>query len=152
MRDLALRKVSLWIAGISGVLASAAFAIPHLQFITSPATFFVAGVATVLFLKMLFSRFYRDGVEKARRAMQGSDPWPGQPKSFSDPEWGLFGTKWGSRPLLWVRNVLVMGVLPVYFVQHWTGVEAGWLWFAAACVATELSLMHLAIDAQEQAA
>ena len=55
-------------------------------------------------------------------------------------------------PLLWVRAILVMGVLPAYLVQHWTGVEAGWLWFAAAFVAMELSIMYLAIDAQEREA
>jgi len=152
MRDLALRTASLWIAGISGVLALFSFAIPQLQPITSPATILVAGLATVLFLKMLFSRFYRDGVDIANRSMQGSDPWPGKPKKFSDPEWGLFGTRTGNMPLLWVRAILVMGVLPAYLVQHWTGVEAGWLWFAAAFVAMELSIMYLAIDAQEREA
>ncbi|WP_226698887.1 hypothetical protein [Qipengyuania gaetbuli] len=79
--------------------------------------------------------------------MQGDDAWPGKHKKFSDPEWGLFGKRTGTLPLLWIRAVFVLGILPTYFLQHWTGVQAGWLWFSAAFVVMELSVMHAAIDA-----
>ncbi len=147
MRDRKLRLLSLWVACLSGVLAVAAVAVQKVEPLLLPSTVFVAGLATLLFLRMLFTPFYRKGVDLVNLAMQGREPWPGKPKKFSDPEWGLFGKETGTPPLLWIRAILVIGLLPAYLLQHWTGVQAGWLWFLAAFVAVELSIMHAAIAA-----
>lgn len=147
VRDRKLRVFSLWTAGLAGSLAFFGFIFQQVRPLLMPSTLFVGGLATLLFLRMLFSRFYRRGVGLANLAMQGDDPWPGKPKKFSDPEWGLFGKRTGTSPLLWIRALLVVGVLPAYLLEHWTGVPAGWLWFSAAFVVIELSIMHVAIDA-----
>ena len=148
MRDRKLRVFSLWAASLAGSLALVGFALQQVRPLLIPSTLFVAGLATLLFLRMLFSRFYRRGVDLANRAMQGNDAWPGKVKKFSDPEWGLFGKRTGTLPLLWIRALFTLGIFPAYWLQHWTGVQAGWLWFSAAFVVMELSIMHAAIDAQ----
>ena len=147
MRDRKLRVFSLWAAGLAGSLALFGFTFQQVRPLLMPSTLFVGALAGLLFLRMLLSRFYRKGVDLANLAMQGDNPWPGKPKKFSDPEWGLFGKRTGTSPLLWIRALLVVGVLPVYLVQHWTGVQAGWLWFSATFVVIELSIMYAAIDA-----
>lgn len=150
MNDSALKVVSLWIAGLAGALAVASIALPQLQPIIKPAAIFVAGLATLLFLRMLFSRSYRSAVNHANLEMQGSDPWPGLPKKFSDPEWGLFGRRAGGPALLRVRAVLFIGLFPIALAQNWIGLAPMMLWFAATFVACELSIMHLAIEGQSQ--
>lgn len=152
MSDRNIRVFSLCVASLAGVLALGGFAFPQVQPLIAPSTLFVAGLATLLFLRMLFSQYYRRGVDLANLAMQGEDAWPGKSKKLSDPQWGLFGERTGSRPLLWVRAILVLGVIPVYLLQHWLGGQAGWLWFSGAFVVMELSVMHAAIDAQGGAA
>jgi len=150
VRDRRLRIFSLWIAILAGALALLGFAVRQVVPLILPSTFLVTGLATLLFVRLLFSRYYRKGVDLANLAMQGEDAWPGKPKSVSDPEWGLFGKRTGTPLLLWIRGLLVLGILPAYWLQHWTGVQAGWLWFSAAFVVMELSIMHAAIDAQRR--
>ena len=150
MKDYKLRLFSLWVAGFAGLLALAGFAFPQVQPFIIPGTLSVAGLVALLFLRMLFSRYYRRGFDLVSLAMQGKDAWPGKPRKFSDPEWGLFGERVGTLPLLWVRAILVSGFLPAYLVQHWTGIQAGLLWFSAAFLIMELSIMHAIIDAHER--
>ena len=147
VKDRKLRVFGLWAASLAGSLALAGFAVQQVQPLIIPSTLFVSGLAALLFLRMLLSRFYRRGVDLANLAMQGDDAWPGKPKKFSDPDWGLFGKRTGTLPLLWIRAFLVLGILPAYLFQSWTGIQAGWLWFSAAFVVMELSIMHAAIDA-----
>ena len=68
---------------------------------------------------------------------------------LSDPEWGLFGKNAGDAPLLWIRAVLIIGVIPMQIIQDLVGVAVGRLWFSAAFVAMELSLMYVAIVLKE---
>lgn len=70
-------------------------------------------------------------------------------KMLSDPEWGLFGKNAGDAPLLWIRAVLIIGVIPMQIIQDLVGVAVGRLWFSAAFVAMELSLMYVAIVLKE---
>lgn len=150
VKDYKLRLFSLWVAGFAGLLAIAGFAFPQVRPLINPGTLFVSGLAALLFIRMLFSRFYRRGFDRVNLAMQGEDPWPGKPKKFSDPEWGLFGERFGTLPLLWVRAILVLGMLPAYIVQHWTGIQAGWPWIAGTFLIMELSIMHAIIDEQKR--
>ncbi len=152
VRDRKLRVFSLWIASLAGALALLGFAVRQVEPLILPSTLFVAGLATLLFVRMLFSRYYRRGLDLVNLAMQGDDASPGKPKKFSDPEWGLFGERTGTLPLLRIRAILVLGILPAYWLQHANGGNAGWLWFAAAFIAIELSIMHAAIDAQGRSA
>jgi len=146
MMDARLRAVCLWIAAFAGVVSLVSIPLSPMRFILYPATIFVGGAAVFLFLKMLCSRAYRRGVDAANREMQGSDPWPGRAKRFNDPEWGLFGSRTGSPALLWVRAILVLGILPMGLLQNWIGMDVVRLWFAGGFVAMELSIMHLALS------
>ncbi|OAN65919.1 hypothetical protein A7X12_14340 [Sphingomonas sp. TDK1] len=146
MIDGQLRAVCFWIAAFAGLASVASILFAPMRFILLPSTIFVGATAVLLFLRMLFSRTYRRGVDAANREMQGNDPWPGRPKKFRDSDWGLFGSRAGSSALLWLRAVLVLGLLPLGLLQNWIGMEVVWLWFAGAFVAVELSLMHLALS------
>ena len=146
MMDAQLRAVCFWIAAFAGLASGASILFAPVRVILLPGTIFVSATAILLFLRILFSRTYRRGVDAANREMQGEDPWPGRPKKFRDPVWGLFGSRTGSPALLWLRAVLVLGVLPMGLLQNWIGMDVVWLWFAGAFVAMELSLMHLALS------
>jgi fatty acid desaturase len=146
MKDGQLRAVCFWIAAYAGLASVAGILFAPLRLILLPSTIFVSATAVLLFLRMLFSRTYRRGVDAANREMQGNDPWPGRPKKVLDPNWGFFGSRGGSPALLWLRTVLVIGVLPMMLLQYWTGIEVVWLWLAGAFVAMELSVMHLALS------
>ncbi len=146
MMDVRLRAVCLWIAAFAGVISLASIAFSPIRSILFPATIVVGGTAVFLFVKMLCSRAYRRGFDAAIREMQGSDPWPGRAKRFNDPDWGLFGSRVGSPALLWVRAILVLGILPMGLLQNWIGMDAVLLWFAGGFVAAELSIMHLALS------
>ncbi|UYY76804.1 hypothetical protein [Sphingomonas sp. R1] len=146
MMDAQLRAICFWIATFAGIgsLASALFA--PARVILLPGTLLVGATAVLLFLRMLFTRTYRLGVDAANREMQGNDPWPGRPKKFRDPNWGLFGNRTGSPALLWLRAALVVGIVPITLLQKWIGIEVVWLWVAGAFVAVELSIMHVALS------
>jgi hypothetical protein len=147
MRDEKFRTVCLWIA-VFGVALSLASLVSHslIPFIL-PSMYVVGGCALVVFLRILFSRFYRRGIDGVNKAIQGTEAWPGKGRSFFDPEWGLFGKRAGTPLLLWVRALLPLGIVPAQIVQEQTGVEVGWLWFASTFVVMELSLMHAVIYA-----
>jgi hypothetical protein len=146
MMDAQFRAVCFWIAAFAGLASVASILFPPVRFILLPGTIFVGATAVLLFVRMLFSRTYRQGVDAANREMQGDDPWPGRPKKFRDPDWGLFGSRTGGPALLWLRAVLVLGTLPMGLLQNWIGMEVVWLWCAGAFLAMELSLMHLALS------
>lgn len=146
MMDAQLRATCFWIATFAGIGSLASVLFAPIRVVLLPGTIFVGATAVLLFLRMLFSRTYRRGVDAANREMQGNDPWPGRPKKFRDPDWGLFGSRTGSPALLWLRAVLVLGILPLALLQNWIGMEVVWLWFAGAFVAMELSIMHIALS------
>ncbi|WP_157132614.1 hypothetical protein [Novosphingobium nitrogenifigens] len=150
MRDEKIRNGGLWIAGGGGILAAGNIFIPPLHPSLFPATIFVAAVAALLFLRMLFSRFYRDGIDLINLDMRGGDPWPGKRKKFFDPDWGLFGIRTGSPKLLWVRAILFLGAMPLALTQAWVGIAIVQLWWASLFVVMILSLMYGAIDTQSK--
>lgn len=152
VKDRALRSFSLWTAALAGGVALIGFVAPQIEPLIVSSTLFLAALAALLFFRVLFSRFYREGVDFVNRAMQGDEAWPGGPVDSKDPEWGLFGQRTGNLPLLWVRAILVLGILPAYVLQHVIGGQSGWLWFLAAFIVMELSIMHAAIDAQSRKA
>jgi len=148
MRDEKLRAICIWIPIIAGSVALGSILFTPLRPALHPLTIIVGATAALLFLRMLFSRAYRRGVDAANLEMRGHSPWPGRPKTLFDPEWGLFGRRAGPPALLWVRAVLVMGITPLALLRYWIGSDVLMLWFAGAFVALELSIMHAA--AQER--
>jgi len=150
MQDQNIRTSSLWIAGSAGALAAADLVFPALHPSLLPATAAVAFVASLLFMRVLFSRFYRQGIDQANRDMRGDAPWPGKPIKFSDPVWGLFGVRTGDRNLCRVRAVLLLGGMPLVIAQHWVGMAVVELWWAGMFVALILSVMFTAIVSNQQ--
>jgi hypothetical protein len=150
VKDKALRDFSLWISGLAGGLSLVGCAVHWAKPFLFPSTIFVAGLASLLFLRILFSRYYRVGIDLANLRMQGNEPWPGKTRHLFDAEWGLFGQRVGPPPLLWIRAILFLGLFPAMLLQNWIGVQTLLLWFSATFVALEVSLMQVAIDAQMQ--
>ncbi len=144
--DAGLRQVCFWIAAFAGAVALGGILFAPMRPIIYPTTILVGGAAALLFIRMLFSRIYRRGVNALNREMLGADPlWSAKPKTFGDPEWGLFGSRAGSPSLLWLRAILCVGIIPTALLQHWIGLDVVTLWFAGAFVAVELSIMHAAL-------
>ena len=146
MMDTQLRLVCSWIAAFAGVVALVSISFAPVRIILFPTTIFVAGTAAVLFLRILFSRAYRQGIDAVNREMRGSDTWLGRPIKLRDPDWGLFGRRAGTPALLWLRAILVLGILPLGLLQNAIGAGVVQLWFFGAFVAMELSIMHAALS------
>lgn len=140
--DRPLRAACFVIAAAGGALALASLALAGLRPAVVPATWIVGGAAALLFLRMLLSSAYRRGMEALNSEMQGDDPWPGRAMTFRDPEWGLFGRRFGSPGLLWLRAVLLCGTPPLLLLSGVIGDAVGHLWFACLFVAIELSIIH----------
>ncbi|MDF7776915.1 hypothetical protein P1X14_16780 [Sphingomonas sp. AOB5] len=146
MMDAELKRASFWIAAFAGIVSVASILFDAVRPIVFPVTILAGGTAVLLFVRMLFSRTYRQGVYAVNREAQGNDPWPGRARKFRDPEWGLFGSRAGSPALLWLRAVFILGPLPIGLLQNWLDPEVLWLWIAGAFVAMELSVMHAALS------
>jgi hypothetical protein len=114
VKDVAIRRRAFWIALAATTVALLGMIAPELRKTVVPsATIFTAAVAAALFLRILFSSTYRAGIDRANFDLKGDDPWPGKTKSMSDQTWGVFGTRTGGSPLLWLRAILVVGITPV---------------------------------------
>jgi hypothetical protein len=150
MINARLTKLCFWIAVLAGLLSIASIFFAPARSIVYPATLFVGATAALLFLKMLFTRTIRRGVDAANREMQGDDPWPGKPKKFRDPEWGLFGSRTGTPTLFLLRAVLSIGILPLALIEPWIGTGPVVLWLAGAFVAIELGIIELALPRPRQ--
>ena len=143
--DTNIRLACLWIAvfaitaSVTGILFAPA------RVILVPATIFVGGTALLQFLRMLFSRSFRQGMKEVADEMGGDVLWLGKSKKLFDPDWGLFGKRVGSPALLWIRAVLVLGIIPIFTVESFISVGTIGLWMAGAFVAMELSLLHAAL-------
>ncbi|MBN9142738.1 MULTISPECIES: hypothetical protein [unclassified Novosphingobium] len=102
----------LYLAGLAAATL-AAFAVPLSVFlpmggVMRPLTFVAATPAVCLFLRILFSRTYRDKIDAINIEMRDGQPAFSfrSRKPLLDPEWGMFGTRTGSRPAQVLRAVL----------------------------------------------
>lgn len=143
--DAKLRLACLWIAAFAAVVSVTCILFAPARVTLLPAAIFVGGIALLQFLRMLFSRPFREGIKAVADEMHGDEPWSGQPKNFLDADWGLFGKRAGSPLLLWVRAILVLGIIPILIIESFTSVEVIWLWMAGSFVVIELSLLHVAL-------
>jgi len=143
--DAKLRLACLWIAAFAIAVSVTCILFAPARVTLFPAAIFVGGIALLQFLRMLFSRPFREGIKAVANEMQGDEPWPGKSKKFLDADWGLFGKRVGSPVLLWVRAVLVLGIIPVFIIESLISVEVVWLWMAGSFVAMELSMLHAAL-------
>ncbi len=147
MKDRILRAVCFWIAVFAGLASVAGILVPPVRFILPPCMIFVGATAFLLFLRMLFSRTYRQGIDAVNREMQGNgSSWRGRRIKLLDPDWGLFGSRAGSPALLWLRAVLFLGAFVMQFLRNRVGDEVFLLWIAGTFVAMSLSMMHAALS------
>jgi len=142
MKDVRLRAVCFWIAAFAGAVVLGSLVFPAVRLIVLPATILMSGTVDFLFFRILFSPTIRQGVNAARREVQGRDSWI----NVRDPVWGIFGSRTGSPALLWLRAVLVIGILPIGLFQNWIGMDVVLLWLAGSLVAVELGIMHAALS------
>lgn len=143
--DANIRLVCLWI-GVFAIAASVTCILfSPARIILVPATIFVGGTALLQFLRMLFSRPFLQGMKEVADEMDGDNPRSGKSKKFLDPDWGLFGKRVGSPALLWVRAVLVLGIIPIFTIESFTSAGVIGLWMAGSFVVMELSLLHAAL-------
>ena len=148
MKDRALRAIALWIAALAGVLDLASIVVPSLKPMIVPAAYFVAAVLLLLGLR-ISGGYYLDGFNLTYRAMYGDDPMHPRKIRLFDPEWGVWGSKAGTPVLVGVRGTLYVGAIPIALTMKWQGTPTVMLWWAAGALAIVLSMMHMAIAAQE---
>jgi hypothetical protein len=140
-----------WLYAIALVLAAACAALialsPFVDLVSDalvrPATYVAAAVAAVLFLRMLFDPKCHRGINAAKREMRGDRPFGFRWISFSDPQWGLFGSRAGEPALLWVRAVLMGEFILAMLLSGKEGSDILLLAFAAFFVAMMLSIIHV---------
>jgi len=106
------------------LLSLAGFVFPIIEPLMVPATVFVGVVCGVIFLRMLLSQFYREGIDLANLALEGKKPRSGILKRINGQQWGLFGKRNGPSARAWLRAVLFVGVGPANLVQHYSGGKA----------------------------
>jgi len=84
--DVKLREIGFWIALSALIVSFVGMFSAAAQVVLFPATILTGGTAVLLFLRIIFSRTYRRGIDAINREMQGNDPWPGRRKKLSDPD------------------------------------------------------------------
>lgn len=144
--DFELRATGFWVAVLAVVVSFVGMFSASAQVLLFPATILAGGTTVLLFVRMLFSRTYRRGIDALSREMRGNDPWPGRRKSLADPEWGAFGSRTGPPALRWLRAILVFGILPVVLLQKLIGAEVVGVWAAGTFLVMELTMMHMALS------
>ena len=102
-----------------------------------PTTIITAATATLLFLRILFSRFYRGAIAQLNRSDGIHPPQRG---------WSLLHD-WnaGDPKLRWATGLLSAALLPVALAQAWLGIELLYLVLAASFVLIELTMMEEAV-------
>jgi hypothetical protein len=150
MKPYALYLPALMVAGLCAILVPLClFVEPLRAAFVYPMTLVAAAVALALFLRMLFDPRCRRGVDAANAELRGDAPWPRMQRvKFSDPEWGLFGKRYGNRRLQVVRTILFFEFMIALAL---TGRErTDLLLFAAAAFAVTmmLSIIHVGLNTQ----
>ena len=103
----------------------------------------------MLFMRMLFDPQCRRGIDAANTELRG-----GQPLSpfhfrrigFFDPQWGVFGSRVGERPLQLVRTVLFFEFIVALVLTGRGRSDLLLLAAAAFAVAMMLSIIHLGLN------
>jgi hypothetical protein len=149
MRSHALYFPALVIAALGAALVPLSLLVEPLRAaLVYAMTLAAAGVTTALFLRMLFDPRCRRGVSAANAELRGDRPWPNMGRvKFSDPEWGLFGTRYGARPLQILRAVLFFEFIAAFAL---TGDRADLLLLTAASFAVTmmLSIIYVGLNTE----
>ncbi len=152
MRSHALYFPALVVAALGAALvAIGAFVQPLRAVVVYPMTLIVAAMAIVLFLRMLFDPQCRRGIDAANAELRGGRPWPTARRiKFSDPEWGLFGSRSGNRPLQVVRAALLLEFIVTLLLTGKGRTDLLLLAAASFAVAMALTIIHVGLNTHTQ--
>lgn len=117
---------ALFMAGVAALtLPLSVFPVMRAEFVLRPLAILTAGLAVVVFLRLLFSRDIHYAMGAANAEMNPRGPFLGPWRNWNDPEWGWSGSKQGSglivplRKILfveWIITVLLASVLNLWLV------------------------------------
>lgn len=152
MKLHALCIPALVVAVVGAVLAPLSlFVVPLRVALVYPMTLVETAVTIVLFLCMLFDPRCRRGIDAANAELRGGRRWPSMRRvKFSDPEWGLFGTRSGNRPLRVVRAVLFFEFLVALVLTARERTDLLLFAVASFSVTLMLSIIHIGLNTQAQ--
>jgi hypothetical protein len=147
MRSHVLYLPALALASLCAiVVAISPFAEPAREVLVRPLTWVAAAVAALLFLRMLLDPQWHRGIWAANRELQGDRPFRLRGPKLTDPQWGLFGSRGGTRPLLLVRAVLFLEFIAALVSSGVGKPDVLFLASAGFAVAIMLSLIHIGLN------
>ena len=112
-----------------------------------PLTLVAAATTIFLFLRILFDAQCRRGIDAANAEIRGDRQWPSaSPIKMSDPEWGLFGARTGTRALRVLRAVLLFEFVVALILSTRDGFDLLLLAGASFAVAVALSLTYIGLN------
>lgn len=152
MRSHALYFPAIVVAAFGAALVPLSLLVEALRAaLVYPFTLIAAAMTVVLFLRMLFDPRCRRGIEAANAELRGGRTWPsiGRVK-FSDPEWGLFGTRHGAGPLQIVRATLFFEVIVGLVLTSRDRTDLLLLSAASFAVTIVLSIIHVGLNTEAQ--
>jgi hypothetical protein len=152
MRSYALYFPAWVVAALGAALVPLSVFIRSLRVaLVYPMTLVAAAVTTALFLRMLFDARCRRGINAANAELRGDRPWPNMHRvKFSDPEWGLFGTRSGNRSLQVLRALLLFEFIVALVLTGRDRTDLLLLAAASFAVTMMLSIIHVGLNTQAQ--
>jgi hypothetical protein len=152
MRSHALYLPAWVVAALGAALVPLSlFVEPLRTALAYPVTLVAAAVTIALFLRMLFDSRCRRGINAANAELRGGRPWPSRRQvKFSKPEWGLFGARYGNRPLRILRIVLFFEFIVAFVLTGRDRTDLLLLAGASFAVTMMLSIIHIGLNTQAQ--
>jgi hypothetical protein len=152
MRSHALYVPALVVAALGAALVPFSLLVHPLRAVfVYPMTLVAAALIICLFLRMLFDPRCRRGIETANAELRGGRPWPSARRvKFSDPEWGLFGTRYGARPLQVLRAVLLLEFIVALVLTGGDRTDLLLLTAASFTITIMLSIIHVGLNTEAQ--
>ena len=153
MKSHSLYFPALTVAGLGAALVPLSLFVEPLRVsLVYPMTLVAAAATIVLFLRMLLDPRCRRGIDVANAEMRGGRPWPNTRRlKFSDPEWGLFGTRSGSRYLQILRAVLFFEFVAALVLPGRGRTDLLLLAATSFAVTMMLSIIHVGLNTQASA-
>lgn len=147
MKTHPLYLPSLVLASLCAVvIAVSPFLKPPESALLRPLTWVAGGALGLLFLWMLASGRRLGGIEAANRELRAKRPFRLLGPGLTDPEWGLFGSRSGPKPLAIVRAVLWAEFMAALVFAGRNGSQVLLLASAAFGLAIVLSVIHVGLN------
>jgi len=146
MNDRWLALPAFTVAAVCAVVIAVSAFVPLIHGgLVEPLTYVAGVVAIMLFVRLVLDPKIRRGIDAANIEMRGGRPWPGMNRAFFDRDWGLFGSRLGSRPLLALRAILLVEFVLAMMLSGRKGSDLLALSFVALMIAMLLGLMRVGL-------